>query len=356
MRGRGSEARCSGLRPTGPATGPCCRRLWLWLAFAAPLLPSLAWAESPPEAPVRPGPLSQPTRVAIGVYLLDVSEIDDARQTLRLDFMLWLHWQDGRLASARAGHRRVPPGDVWNPRIQIINERSLENKLPDLVDVDADGGVLYVQRISGTISSSTDLADFPFDEQVFQIRTIAGGFAPEEVDLVIEPGRTGRAARLSIADWDAGPLTAENFLFDYTADGRVFPGCAFAFVAKRHSGFYLWKVVLPLVIVVLMSWTVFWIDPSTTGAQVAVAATSILALIAYQFVLGDLVPRLSYLTRQDRFLIGSMFLVFLALVEVVTTSAFARQDRLPLAQKIDRWARVVFPLAFLLLILIAFRL
>jgi len=47
-------------------------------------------------------------------------------------------------------------------------------------------------------------------------------------------------------------LTAENYSFEYAADGRVFPGCVFAFAAKRHAGFYLWKVIFPLVVVVLM--------------------------------------------------------------------------------------------------------
>ncbi len=233
--------------------------------------------------------------VAIGIYRLDVSQIDDAGQTIRADFMLWLRWQDTRLADDRAGRRRIDLNEVWNPRVQVVNERSLERKLPDSVEVDANGRVLYVQRMSGTISSATDLADFPFDEQALEIRTIAGGLAPEEVDLVIEPGRTGRSARLSIVDWEVGPLTAENYSFEYAADGRVFPGGVFAFAAKRHAGFYLWKVIFPLVVVVLMSWTVFWIDPSEAAAQLGVAATSILALIAYQFVLGNLVPRLSYL-------------------------------------------------------------
>ena len=36
---------------------------------------------------------------------------------------------------------------------------------------------------------------------------------------------------------------------------------------KRRSDFYIWKVVVPMLLVVLMSWSVFWIDPVNIGAQ-----------------------------------------------------------------------------------------
>jgi len=62
------------------------------------------------------------------------------------------------------------------------------------------------------------------------------------------------------------------------------------------------------------------------------------------------------LTREDLFLVGSMILVVLALVEVLVTSTLAGQDRLPRARRFDRWSRVVFPVAFLVVLLVAFRL
>jgi len=291
--------------------------------------------------------------VAIGLYLLDLSGIDDSAQTLTVDFMLWLRWRDPRLADPAAGQRGLRLIDIWNPRVVILNERHLEKKLPDLVEVDGEGQVVYAQRFSGTVSSAANFSDFPLDDQVFQIQAIAGGFSTEEIEFSVEPGRTGRSARLSIVDWQVGPLTGETRPFEYTADGRVFSSSVFVLPASRYTGYYLWKLMFPLVVVVFMSWTVFWIDPALSAAQIGVAATSILTLVAYQFVLGSFVPKLSYMTRADRFIVGATTLVFLALVEVVATSSLARRDKLRQAKKIDQMARVVFPLAFVLLIFIA---
>ncbi len=302
----------------------------------------------------RPRPVDQPTPVRIGIYIVDIASIDDARQTITVDLLLWVSWKDPRLVTGAIGLQELELNEVWNPRILFIGERKLEKKLPDSVYADEEGTLLYRQRFFGEISSPTELADFPFDEQVLRIHAVAGGFTLDEVELTVEPTRIGRSARLSVVDWKIGEVSARVLPFEYTADNRVFPSCIIEVRGTRYAGYYVWKVIFPLILVVFMSWTVFWIDPSHAGPQISVATTSILTLIAYQFVLGRLVPELSYLTRLDLFTIGSTGLVFLALVEVVTTTALAAGDRLALAKRIDYWARIVFPASYLVVIAVSF--
>ncbi|MFV2073735.1 MAG: hypothetical protein ACC742_13935, partial [Thermoanaerobaculales bacterium] len=45
-----------------------------------------------------------------------------------------------------------------------------------------------------------------------------------------------------------------------------------------------------MAIIVFMSWVVFWIDPRHVGPRISVAVTSMLTLIAYRFLLGQLLP------------------------------------------------------------------
>jgi hypothetical protein len=103
-----------------------------------------------------------------------------------------------------------------------------------------------------------------------------------------------------------------------------------------------------------MSWAVFWIDPKQVGPQIGVATTSLLTLIAYRFLLGGIVPRVSYLTRLDIFILGSTILVFLALVEAVVTGQLGSRDKERLALRIDRWSRLAFLVVFLGVIAFAF--
>ena len=97
-----------------------------------------------------------------------------------------------------------------------------------------------------------------------------------------------------------------------------------------------------------MAWGAFYIDPTNAGAQIGVATSSMLTLIAYRFMLGGLIPRLSYMTRLDYFLLGSTSLVFLTLVEVIITINLALRDKKKFARTIDRWCRFVFPIVFIL--------
>ena len=106
------------------------------------------------------------------------------------------------------------------------------------------------------------------------------------------------------------------------------------------------KVIIPLILIVMMSWAVFWIEPNDANTQMAVAVTAMLTLIAYRFAVDADVPKLPYLTRLDQFILMSSVLVFLSLIEVVTTTKFANRNRLALAQTIDRRCRWIFPLVF----------
>ena len=96
----------------------------------------------------------------------------------------------------------------------------------------------------------------------------------------------------------------------------------------------------------MMSWGAFYIDPKNAGAQIGVATSSMLTLIAYRFMLGNLVPRLPYMTRLDYFTLGSTVLVFLTLAEVVITTNLALEEKGKIARKVDHWCRLIFPVTF----------
>ena len=125
----------------------------------------------------------------------------------------------------------------------------------------------------------------------------------------------------------------------------------FTFSAIRHVGFYIWKIFIPLGLIVIMSMAVFWIDPKELGSQMTVSTASVITLIAFQFNLGYLLPRVSYLTRMDDFILGSTILVFLALAESIYTSTLGSKRKLARARKIDQWARYLFSSIFLILII-----
>jgi hypothetical protein len=104
---------------------------------------------------------------------------------------------------------------------------------------------------------------------------------------------------------------------------------------------------VPLVLIVIMSWAAFWLEPSMGSTQASIAVTSMLTLIAYRSAVGVETPRLPYLTDLDAFILLSSVLVLLTLVEVIVTTTLVSRGRDRLAHKIDRYCRYAFPAAFL---------
>ncbi len=304
-------------------------------------------------AAARPNPEAGPTRVSIGLYVIDISKIDAVEQSMTADFAVRLTWQDPRLASPEAQTRELPMNSVWSPRVTVVNKRRIWKTWPDTVRVDSAGNVQYNQRFYGTLTARLDLHDFPFDNNTIRIELISAGHSTDEVELVLDEAVTGRTPEFSLVDASigAGEVTTGDFYFA-PADINM-PKLTYEFDVHRYTAYYLWKIILPLTIIVFMSWLVFWIDPAQFGPQIGLAATAVLTLIAYRFLLGSLIPRVSYLTRLDIFIMGATVLVFLGMVEAVASARIAQTDE-KRARLVDRLSRVVFPCAFLVVGYLAF--
>ena len=304
-------------------------------------------------APLRPEPEAGPTRVYVGLYVIDISKINDVDQSMTADFAFRATWRDPRLASSGDQVREFPLSSVWTPRLTVINKRRIWKTWPDVVTVDSAGNVQYTQRFYGTLTARLDLHDFPFDKNTIKIEFVSAGHSTDEVELVVDETMTGRTPEFSLVDASVGfgEVTTGEFYF---APGNVhMPKLTYEFKVHRYIAYYLWKIILPLAIIVFMSWLVFWIDPTQFGPQIGLSATAVLTLIAYRFLLGSLVPRVSYLTRLDVFIMGATVLVFLGMVEAVASARIAQSNEKQ-ARRLDRLSRVVFPSAFLLVSYLAF--
>jgi len=307
-------------------------------------------------AGTRPGPEDRPLTMNGRLFLLDVSKIDGADQSFTADVFMMLQWKDERLASETNGLRRMSLDSVWNPRIQIINQRRNWKTFPEEVDVSPDGTVIFRQRYYGIFASPLDLHDFPLDHHPFRLQVVIPGYSPEEIEFVpISEGfGMGRSPEMTIPDWSIGEFRNRTAPWAIFPGGRQIAGLQGVFEARRHLGFYIGKAFVSVAIIVFMSWVVFWIGAEHVGPRLSVAVTSMLTLVAYRFLLGQKLPPVSYLTRLDYFLLGSTILVFVALIQVALTSTMNGKDRADRAQAVNRSSRWMFPGAFAALLVWSF--
>lgn len=108
--------------------------------------------------------------MAIGLRLIDLSAVDDVKQTLEGDYAVRLTWQDDSL-SEFAGCE-LPLDSVWSPSIVFFNSGRMHASRPREVTVSAGRQVRYLQR-SMRIDRMCRAA-FPLAFGTMLIRVIAG--------------------------------------------------------------------------------------------------------------------------------------------------------------------------------------
>lgn len=301
----------------------------------------------------RPDPIDKPTRVAVGIRVVDITEIQDTTETISIDFIVSSKWTDHRFNDFEGCE--LSQDEVWTPQIDVENSGRLFSRFKDSVQVHADGHLRQIQRFSGALAFSYDAHRFPFDKQDIVLTLLSEEFSQKELVLVIDEAVTGRNPdTFDIPDWKILDVHAKTAVRHFEVYDTYHSIYALHIPAERRSGYFIWKVILPLMLIVVMSWTVFWINPSQVGPQIGMSATAMLTLIAFQLAMGNLLPRLSYFTVMDRFVTGSTIFVFLALIESITTNYLFIAKKEELALKVDRYCSWLFPTFFLIFVLIIF--
>ena len=341
----------------------------VWTGISVSGVTSAANAPSVPDDPCFIPPIltrsppttnGQPVQVKIGVLLIDVVEINDVTESFTADFKVRIRWKDPRLSATALGHSleycRFPIDDIWNPDIQSINHRGTVQKGKLQSVVASDGTVSVVARVYTILSNPLDMHDFPFDTQHLRIQFASMKYNPNEVTFITDEARTGRMEGLSIPGWRIINSFSDDTVAPLQGAVRKHPRFDHLIVIERQSSYYVWKFIVPLCFIVLMASGVFWLNPAGVQTQVGVGTASVFTLIAFLLGLRTVLPRVPYLTRMDELVLAATVLVFLALLEVIITSRLAQKGQTQQAQTIDRYARWMYPLTFVVLLVVSLKL
>lgn len=294
----------------------------------------------------RPNAAGDPTDIHVNLFLVDIDAVDDARQRFSVDLFVNISWQDPRLAlpdDGRSGQIRIVPLDtIWTPRALIVNDRGISPRLPMVVEIDDLGNVQHRQRYFGELGVELDLHDFPFDTQQLSIDIVSYQYSPAEVRFLPRILSDLDQRRFSAVGWNFRVLEPELGELVIPAAGISRPQLTFAVEGKRNIRYYLFTMFLPVSLIIFMSWTAFWLQPDLVPSRVAISTASIFSLIAFSFSIRLGLPEISYMTRADVFVTGSMLLVFVALGASVLGSRYASANNMARALRINSVARWLY--------------
>jgi hypothetical protein len=309
-----------------------------------------------PDAMLLPPPTGDGrVKVTVALHVLNLSTISEVTERFQLTGYLLAQWRDPRLIYRATGpndaYRMIAPNSVWRPQLVIINVVEPRQTYETSLRVEPDGLVSYVERFDALVTSTFHLKAFPFDTQ--RLEVIVHPFSDQQRSVVFIPSQSPVSTATefntysSLESWRLKSLTFDiGSAASLFAGGHTISEARFEITVERRYGFYLWKVFLPLLLMVIVSWSVFWFDPPEASSQVTIAVTTILTIIAFALAISLTLPRVAYLTFADGFFLTCYVFAFVTMVELTAVHVAYRNERRKLAASIRNTARWLVPSAF----------
>lgn len=293
-------------------------------------------------------PPTQPMSVEIGLFLLDITRLDELENTFEIELDVITRWSDPRQNPTENGKARIFRGDAarqfkdmrWSPELVIANAVGTPNLGRLHTTMQPDGTMVNRARLEATIRAPLDFREFPFDEQSLPIEIESYAFDAGEVRLVVNREFSGFDHHFEMPEWVVTGVDAQIVKFHKEQEQRDFSRLEYRVHVARQSGYYLWKVILPVVLIVAISWVVFWMSGDQLGRRAGISSTGMLTVIAYQFIIAGSLPRFPYLTALDKIVLLALVLIALTMFENLIGAQMEHDSRL----RLDRFCRAVFPL------------
>jgi len=119
---------------------------------------------------------------------------------------------------------------------------------------------------------------------------------------------------------------------------------------KRRSGFYIWKIIVPLMMLALVPSVVFWVDAEMFDWLLKIPMTMMLSMVAFEFTIARDLPRIGYVSFLDAIFLASFTLCFLCIFEILGVFLLQKNGKRELAVKLHSVGRWAYPLTYLIVI------
>jgi len=297
-----------------------------------------------------------PTIVGVGFFVSDIRGIDPVRDEFQFRGYVRVLWCDPRLAfdpELEGQNKRVFTGDrvneelkrIWFPSGYPVNKVDEISFSERVLQIRHDGTVEQSINISVLLATHYDLRRFPLDRQTLELQVESYLWNRGQLRFIHDETISGFREGISIPEWNIEAVNGHVNEIAVMRSDTPFSRYILEIEIARKPGFYVWKVFLPLVVIVALSWSVFWMTDERFSGRSRISSTGVLTIVAYQFVFADNMPRVGYLTLLDQVMIGSFGLLAVTVVESLFVDRANKQDPAK-AIRIDHTSRWLFPTVY----------
>ncbi|CAN5153119.1 hypothetical protein BH09MYX1_BH09MYX1_21020 [soil metagenome] len=272
-----------------------------------------------------------PTHVRMGMRIRRIGNIDEQAAKYEAELTLLSHWPAG-------GLRPDPkPRNAGSDFTVALDEVRM-----------ADGVCYREQRYNGSFLSWFRLRRFPFDSQNLRLNLEDREHTDEQMiyEKDMWPNTISADAYREIGGWkieDYPHLTAKHSTFAYPDDAPHPMLVLIEIPVQRQWRFYVTRFFLPLFLIVVLAYCLFWIKPEDLGSASSIGITCVLAIITFQITQADRLPKVPYMTIADIVYVICYAATGLAVVSTIREAYLASSGRTSEATALDKRMRWLFP-------------
>ena len=281
--------------------------------------------------------------VEVGMYIRSIPEIDVKANSFMADFFLWFRWMPKDDFDPSKSFELVNARELWDVSLTPIYVGDAGESQPEILP---NGQLYQIVRVHARFQSAFDLRKYPLDSHVIGISVEEAERVAERVRYVWDEGKRLDPS-ISVPGWFASESKSTiqnvgyetNFGYKQSTNGEECYSRATANVQlTRPLVGSLVKTVLPISLVMLITFVTFFIRMQFFEGRIGLAITSLISAVALQLTAADSLPDVAYLVLLDKVYNLSYAVIFIALAETVVAERFAVNGRESWVKWLDRSA------------------
>jgi len=321
----------------------------LILCLAAFLFPHPCVASEKKTPPPATAESTGPEVAEVGVWPTVIYNLDVHSNTFYMTAYVWFIWR----------------GDI-DPSETVEFTNNVESwgltkarTYPKPITL-PDGRRYQCLRIEGRFFQPFSLRRFPLEQHTLSLSIEDNTYSADKLVYRFERRHSGLDAGLEIPGWTVkswkGTEGAHHYatnLGDETvgADSSDYATILFEVRVTRPVNYFLWKMLLPVVIILLACWTALLLHPTQLASRAAMTGTALLTTVFMQQGYTSNLPELNYLVLMDKIYVVVYLLIIVSLVQVVIQGALEKlhtKDDFRKAAIIDKASVVLQALSFVI--------